>query len=205
MFKYTKEHLKWLRSKYPVMDRREICTAFNKYFNTDRPQTSILACLKNHGIKSGRSGQFVKGQRPWNNGVKGYMGANKTSFKKGNLPHNHRPLWSERICKDGYVEISIPERNPHTGFETRFKKKHVWVWEQENGKKPDGCAVIFKDGDNRNFELSNLELVTRAELLSLNLHGYKDHPNELKPTVMALAKMETKAGIRLKPSRGRKK
>ena len=34
-------------------------------------------------------GQFEKGLIPWNKGVKGYMGANRTSFKKGD---NSRPL-----------------------------------------------------------------------------------------------------------------
>lgn len=38
-------------------------------------------------------GQFKKGQTPWNKGVTGYMGANRTSFKKGD---NSRPL-SERF------------------------------------------------------------------------------------------------------------
>jgi hypothetical protein len=44
-----------------------------------------------------------------------------------------------------------------------------------------------------------------VELLSLNLHGYKDSPEELKPSVLALAKIEAKARIRTHPARGRKK
>ena len=132
------------------------------------------------------------------------MGSNATSFKKGNRPHNHKPLWSERVGKDGYIEMSVPERNPYTGFPTRFKHKHLWIWEQANGLKPKGTAVIFKDGDNRNLAIDNLLLVTRAELLTMNLHGYKDQPDELKPSVLALAKVEAKAGIRTRPGRGRK-
>lgn len=41
----------------------------------------------NSAMKS--DGRFKKGSVPWNKGVTGYMGANRTSFKKG---HNSRPL-----------------------------------------------------------------------------------------------------------------
>ena len=205
MFRYSPEQLDWLRSSYPSMSQNELVVAFNKYFKTDRPATSILACLKNHNITSGRTGCFKKGQKAWNEGLKGFMGANATSFKKGRQPHNTRELWSERVSKDGYIEISVPERNPHTGFKTRFKPKHVWIWEQENGPKPKSTAIIFKDGDYRNFEIDNLILVTRSELLSLNLNGYKQALEEVKPSILALSKIEAKAGFRTRPGRGREK
>lgn len=185
------------------MGRVELATAFNQYFATSRPLNSVVACLKNHHITSGRDCRFSKEQKPWNKGVRGYMGANVTSFKRGNLPHNHKPLWSERIDKDGYIEMSVPERNPRTGFPTRYKHKHVWIWQQAHGSKPKGAVVIFKDGNNRNFDLDNLLLVGRAELLAINLHDYKNQPDELKPSVLLLGKLEAKAGIRTRPARGR--
>ena len=204
MVKYRKEHLDWLKENYPSMSRREIAESFNREFNLSRSYNSVIACLKNHKIKSGRTGSFKKGQTAWNLGLKGYMGRNITSFKKGRVPHNQRPLWSERIDSDGYVKLSIPAKNRNTGFATRYKNKHVWIWEQENGPVPTGHVVIFKDGDNRNFEKDNLVLVTRRELLSLNQHGYKQHPEELKPSVLALAKLEAEGGFMTCPGRGRK-
>ena len=179
--------------------------AFNQHFKLARPKKSIVACLKNHKITSGRDGGFKKGQIPWNLGLKGYMGKNVTSFKKGRAPHNQRPLWSERIDSDGFVKLSIPAENRGTGLATRHKNKHVWIWEQENGAVPKGHVIIFKDGDNRNFEPDNLIKVSRKELLVMNSHGYKNTPNELKPSVMALAKLEAKSGFRTCPGRGRKR
>lgn len=202
--RFTKEQLDYIRQGYREKTREELVPAFNDRFMTSLSNNQIAAAIKNHKIKSGRSGRFVKGQKSWNEGKAGYMGSNATSFKKGNRPHNHKPLWSERVGKDGYIEMSVPERNPYTGFPTRFKHKHLWIWEQANGLKPKGTAVIFKDGDNRNLAIDNLLLVTRAELLTMNLHGYKDQPDELKPSVLALAKVEAKAGIRTRPGRGRK-
>lgn len=131
------------------------------------------------------------------------MGPNATSFKKGCMPHTKKKLWTERINRDGFIEISVPERNPHTGAPTRYKHKHVWLWECENGLVPKGHVVVFVDGDKSKCALENLMLVTRAELLSMNLHGYKNTPEALKPSVFALAKLEAKAGIRTCPGRGR--
>jgi hypothetical protein len=201
----TPEQLAYLREAYVTMSLSELPPAFNAKFGTALTEKQIRSTLRNHRIKSGRTGRFVKGQTSWNLGEKGYMGPNATSFQKGQIPHNHQPLWSERVGKDGYVEMSVPERDPYTGSHTRYKHKHIWLWEQANGPKPKGMAVIFKDGDKSNFDTENLALVTRAELLAMNLHGYKDQPAELKPTVLALAKVEAKAGFRSRPARGRRK
>jgi hypothetical protein len=50
---------------------------------------------------------------------------------------------------------------------------------------------MFRNGDRTDICIENLELVSRAELLRLNQHGYKDMPDELKPSVLGLAKLET--------------
>lgn len=109
----------------------------------------------------GNSGSFKKGNIPWNKGITGYMGANRTSFKKGHLPHNTRKMHSERLSKDGYIEIKVG-RNKWIG-------KHRYILEQHYKKKvPKGYAVIFLDGDNRNFDIDNLKLISRGALLILN-------------------------------------
>lgn len=109
----------------------------------------------------GNSGSFKKGNIPWNKGITGYMGANRTSFKEGHLPHNTREMYSERLSKDGYIEIKVG-RNKWLG-------KHRYIWEQYYKKDvPKGYAVIFLDGDNRNFEIDNLKIISRGALLILN-------------------------------------
>lgn len=36
----------------------------------------------------------------------------------------------------------------------RWKFKHILIWEQHHKKKvPNGCIVIFKDGNNTNFDI----------------------------------------------------
>lgn len=205
---YTPEQMQFIRDNYTGRSVAELTTMFNSTFGTDRTWQQIKTFVHNRGIVSGRTGQFEKGSVSWNKGVKGYMGANATSFKKGDIPPNQQPMWTERIGKDGYIEMKVPERNPHTGHSSRFKHKHLWLWEQANGPLPKGHCVIFVDGDYRNFDLANLMLVTRVVLLHMNLHHYKEAPADLKPSIMALARLEAKAGIRSTgraPGAGRKK
>lgn len=187
------------------MSRSALKDAFNERFGLTLLSTQITACLKNHHIRSGRTGCFEKGDKSWNRGKRGYMGPNRTTFKPGHMPSNKRRLWSERISKDGYVEISVPEHNPHTGAPTRYRLKHTWLWEMEHGPVPKGHALAFKDCNRLNCAVENLMMVSRAELLCLNLQGYNDVNDELKPSVLALAKLEAKAGIRTRPGRGLKK
>lgn len=193
----TEEQANFLRENYLKYDRQELLQKLNERFGLDIKFNQLIAFLNNHKMRSGRTGYFEKGAVPWNKGKRGYMGANRTSFKPGQEPPTAKPLWHERTGKDGYVEISVPERNPYTGCLRRFKHKHVWIWEQHYGPVPEGHVAIFKDGNRNNFNLDNLELVNRNELLCMNLYRYKECPEELKPSVMAMAKLEAKAGFRI--------
>lgn len=192
MFKYSTEQLSWLSVNYPLLGRNELTVVFNKYFSTDTTVNSIRDCLRNHKIKSGRTGHFKKG----------FMSANPTSFKKGDIPHNKKKLWTEKVNDCGYTLILVPEINLSSGGRGRFKFKHVWLWENKNGLVPKGSVVIFKDGDRKNLKGSNLILVTKAELLVLNYHGYKDAPKEIKPSLLTLSKIEVKGGFRARSVRG---
>lgn len=194
MLHYTTEQLAFLRKGYRVMSLRDLTAAFAAKFGTEKTETQLRSTVRNHHIRSGRTGCFEEGHRTWNKGIKGYMGANPTSFKKGNKPANWKPLGTERInSKDGFILVKIKERDPYTCFPTRYKHKHVWLWERKNGPVPAGHVVAFRDGNKLNCKLRNLMLITRAELLRLNQYGYKEMPKELQPTVLALAKVEVKA------------
>lgn len=202
-FRYTHSHESFLHDGYVSMSRRDLTQAFNARFGTVLSEGRIKVLLRSYKIRSGRTGQFKPECVPWNRGRKGYIGANVTSFQTGHIPHNKRRLWFERVTRDGYIEISVPESNPYTGAPTRFKLKHVWLWEAAHGPLPKGYIVIFKDGDRRNCVIHNLLSVRRVELLVLNTLNYREAHKELKPSVLALAKLEAKAGIRSRPGRGR--
>jgi hypothetical protein len=196
-------HAKWLghRSAQGTIQgasqglHRELHTAFIAAFPHHTISLKGFKQLCNaKGFLTGRDGRLVKGNIPANKGKKMPFHPNsaRTRFKKGSLPHNTKFAGHERVSKDGYVEISVNERNPHTGFERRHVLKHRWLWEQKHGPVPKGMALKCK-GDRLNTDPSNWELVPRALLPRLNGRfgrRYDAAPAEVKPTIMAIAKLE---------------
>lgn len=172
--------------------------AFQAAFNRpDVTASNLISLRKRRGWKTGRTGQFDSGSKPWNTGKKGCApGSEKGWFKKGQLPHNTKEAGHERVNRDGYVEISVNQTNPHTGYERRYVHKHVWLWEAANGPVPPGHVLKCLDSNKANSDPSNWELVSRGVLIGLN--GYKRRVTydqaapELKPTLLALAKIEDK-------------
>jgi hypothetical protein len=189
---FTKEQHDWICEAYKEMSLVQMTEAFNQQFGTTKTVKQIRSFTRNHSIRSGRDGKFEKGHVPANKGTKGMMKANKTSFKKGNKPANVSPMWKERITKDGYIEIKVPERNPYTGFMGRYVLKHKWIWQKEKGSVPDGYALMFLDGDKRNCDIANLALVKRAELLLIN-RQFPNLPAKLIPTAIGIAQVSVKA------------
>jgi len=190
---FTDEQAQFIRDSYKGRGILEMAALFNDRFGTNLTANQIKCFVSNRHITSGLTGCFPKGNKPWNTGTKGLTGANKTSFKKGQVPANTRPLGAERICsKDGFILIKVLERNPYTSCPTRFKHKHVHVWEQAHGPVPKGMVVAFVDSIKTHCEEENLMLISRAELLNLNRHGYKDMTADVKPSVLALSKLELK-------------
>lgn len=196
---YSAAEMKWLDANR-LMVISDYHRAFCKRFGrADVSAANLHSLRKRKGWKTGRTGCFLKGQEPHNKGKpcqpgKGgrHPNARRSQFKKGNRPHNTQYLGHERVSKDGYVEISIDERNPHTGFERRYVLKHRWLWEKANGPVPEGYALKCLDGDKTNCAPSNWEAVPRAMLPQLSgRHGvaYDQAEPEVKPVLMTLAKL----------------
>lgn len=189
----TRDQARFIADNYKKLSRGDLLAAFNRLFGAGLLPSQLRTFITNHKIKSGRTGCFEKGLVPWNTGTKGFTHANIMSFKQGNVPANWEPLGTERLTRDGYIEIKIAERNPYTGRATRYKLKHVVLWEQAHGPVPKGHAVAFRDGEKLHCGLDNLMCVSRAELLRLNKYHYIDQLPEIKPSVLALAKLEVRA------------
>ena len=132
----------------------------------------------NHG---GRATRFKVGGVSPNKGRKieewmspeGIANSIKGRFKKGRPSQNIRPVGSERVNVDGYIEIKIAEPS-------KWRQKQRVVWEAEHGPVPDGYMVSFIDGNKQNCELSNLRLMTRADnLRRVSLNNYPDEVREI--------------------------
>lgn len=182
---YTPEEVAFLKSTIPGISFRDLTALFNTRFGLELSLSQVRAACKNRGLSNGRDGRFPTGSIPHNKGKKGVGGWAPTQFKKGSRPHNWQPIGSERVNGDGYVDIKIAE--PH-----QWRAKHLLLWERENGPLPKGYAIIFADGDRRNFAPGNLVKVSRKELLYLNQKGLIYNNAELTKTGINVAKVAVK-------------
>lgn len=66
--------------------------------------------------------------------------------------------------------------------------KHIFLWEQVNGKLPEGYRIMFADQNKSNFELDNLIPVTMREIFYMNRHGLITTNKELTKAGLALAR-----------------
>lgn len=201
---YSAKELAWIE-KNCAMTRRDLQAAFcTKFGRNDITLDNLKALCTRRGWKTGRDGRLHAGSISWNKGKKMPYNANSasTQFKKGQLPHNTKHLGHERISKDGYVEISVKEKNPHTGYERRYVHKHVHLWEQKNGPVPKGMCLKCLDDNRQNSDPSNWELISRGALPFLNGHRgphYGTAEPEVKPVLLTMAKLRAKAKERARP------
>lgn len=204
--KFSGEEKAWLHANCTLPTGEYHAAFVGKFGRQDVTASMLFQLRKRQQWKTGRTGRFVKGQTSHNAGQKCAEGvggrhpnARRTHFKKGQTPHNAVPLGAERLSKDGYVEISVAERNPHTGAPHRYVHKHVWLWRQANGPVPSGHCLKCLDGNKLNTDPANWEAIPRAVLARLNggrfrrSLAYDAAPAELKPTVMAVAKLKHRA------------
>lgn len=184
--KYNDEHLAWIKEGYKNLNIRRLTAAFNKRFKLKVTESSIRACTRNHAFKSGRMGHFQKGQESWNKGMKGLMtGGDAGFFKPGHMPINHRPLGSERVTVDGYIEIKVLE--PST-----WDLKSRVVWRDHNGEIGSNDCIVFSNNNPLDCSIENLRLVTRREHVVMNKNGYSGFTDELKDTAHNLVKLQIK-------------
>lgn len=185
---FTEEQRKFIKENAKGIGNVELTEKFNKHFNLELGVNQIKAFKKNNHIRSGLTGRFKKGHQTWNkNKKKTWKGGEETQFKKGHTPKNHRPIGSERVdSKDGYLLVKIAEPN-------KWKAKHRVIWEEANGSSlPKGHAIMFADGNICNFDLDNLILVSRRELLVLNQENLIQKDTELTKTALNIAKLKIK-------------
>jgi len=192
--KWKPHEIELLKQHYADLSIHELMQMLNKtsgaiynqaYFNNLKKSATYEEKRRLQDIENLRKNttkRFQKGQTPWNKNVKAYMGANATSFKKGNLPHNTRNEGETRINKEGYVLVKIAHK--------KWVRKHYLIWEKVNGKVPKGYVLRLKDGNRENYDISNIELISRADNMRLN--AMQRFPTELKQAIRLLKKLKKK-------------
>lgn len=210
-----------LRALYPdtptatVAERcgHSLSSTYQRAYHLGLAKSAAYLASPAAGRTTGRQGigtRFEKGHAPANKGLRrpgwapGRM--RETQFTKGErrgvAVKLYKPIGTERITKDGYLERKIHDGLP---LQSRWRAVQLLRWEEVHGTMPKGMALKCLDGDKRNTDPSNWTLIPRALLPRLNggrsgRLSYDAAPAELKPTILAAAKLDHAARVRKKAS-----
>lgn len=179
---WTEEEKKYLANITPGHHYKEIQELMNKKFDLKLTLGQIKGAIGRYNLNTGFTGQFKKGDKAWNKGKKGIYskGSEKTWFKKGRIPPNHRKVGSERINAYGYIEVKVAESD-------KWRLKHQLVWEKYHGPIPQGNVIIFADRNKQNLDIDNLILVSNKQLLILNQNNLIKNDTQLTKTGVIIA------------------
>jgi hypothetical protein len=197
-----------LREKYPHMATRKLAPLLDHTLSgingratkfglrkTAEYLASGDACLLRRTSIGGIPYRFKKGHVPANKGLRrpGWFAGRmrETQFKKGQrsgvAARNWLPVGTVRPDPDGFMRRKIAEADgPPYGYPNTkvWEYVHRRVWTEANGPIPPKHHVAFKDGDRKNTQLGNLELVSFADMVLRNsIHNL---PPELKETIYAM-------------------
>ena len=175
--KFTEEEKQFIFKNNYMKTAEEVADLFNRHFNEKITISQIKSFRSRYKLKSGLTGKFEKGHKPFNKGKKwneymskeGQLNALKTTFKKGNVPHNRKKIFEERVNKNGYIEIKIQDGNKNKNWIL----KHRYIYEQIHGEIPEDHIVIFADGNKLNFQPNNLIAISKKENVILNKKGLR--------------------------------
>jgi len=181
---WTDKEIKFLTDNYSDMNTTDIAKILNRpmggvygkaYIMGLKKSKEYLAVMLEREAKKladfGKNYQFNKGRVPYNYGQKMsdilYEKIQKTMFKKGRKPHNTRKEGDESKSIDGYTYVKIADND--------WRLKHRVLWEKANGPIPDDHIVVFKDNNQLNFDINNLQLISKSEnMLRNTLHQYPE-------------------------------
>jgi hypothetical protein len=161
----------WEQENGPIPERHTI-----RFINGDSLDVRIdnLELVKGGGFKKGvrysPGTEFKKGLIPWNTGKKGIRNSPATEFKKGHLPINTKYDGCITVRRDSrgikYKWIRISKAN--------WKEYHRYIWEQENGPIPENHIIRFKNGNQLDVRIDNLECIQRKQNLLKNINRNTD-------------------------------
>ncbi|NQO19269.1 HNH endonuclease [Streptococcus suis] len=164
---------------------KEVAEVMNEQFGVCLNANQIKNYRRNHGLKSGLTGHFEKGQIPHNKGKK-YPGMrNSGQFKKGNRPASYLPVGTVNYTTDGYPKIKVADPD-------KWEYLHRQTWEKHHGLVPDGHSVVFLDGDKTNWDISNLACLSKNEIIRMNQDGLFASDADLTKVGIGYTKLKNK-------------
>lgn len=171
----------------------KMANLLNEKYGMDFSRQQIKSWYHNHGINSGTTGHYEKGHVPWSAGKKpeDYLTPEKlervkaTRFKKGNIPVGTFPIGVRSKITGYWMEKVSDVGNRYE----RWQFVHRMIWEKANGPVPEGCCIIFLDGNTDNLALDNLAMITKDENRAMNWYKLRSENAEITEAGIHLARL----------------
>ena len=198
--KWKQEHIDFLKAHYHKVSPQVMATVLMKSKGTIYNKAFCLGLKSSHngcfkpGVSHSPGTEFKKGVAPANKGKKqiefmsqeAIMRTAATRFKKGQASFNEK--------QDGAISIRIDKRGvkyQHIRIsKSNWQPLHRHVWEKHNGAIAKDKVVVFKDGNTLNCDISNLQLISKADNAIRNsIHRY---PEELKDVFRLMGRLKKK-------------
>ena len=155
--KYTPEMIDFIRCLAQNNNTHDILNLFNEKYNANVSLHNIRNAMFRNKIN--KNIPCKKGRPYGYNGEREYsVGHEFTLYRSG----QKKNMVYVKISKEG------KGKRKRSG---EWVLKHRLLWEQANGKIPEGYNIIFLDNNHNNFDLSNLEMASITEIHLLNKYG----------------------------------
>lgn len=143
-------------------------------------------------INGGKKFRFTPGHTPFNKGkempTEIYEKVKATMFKKGNRPYNWKPDGSIVERKD--TDLSGRVYLYYKISDSKWILYHNKVWIDHNGPIPKGSLIRFIDGNTRNCDITNLEMVSMKDNMERN--SIQRFPQEIQQIIKLTSKLNKK-------------
>ena len=158
---------KFILDNYKGISSEKLTNLFNKKFSRNITEEQIQLYKKSHRLRSGYDAKF----------------------KKAQTPHNQMPIGSETI----YYDKGIKKTYIKIGEPNIWERKQVYLYKKYKGDVPDDGIVIFLDGNKDNFDIDNLELITRHENNIIAGNKFWCNNKEVNKAIIELSRLKAKA------------
>lgn len=184
--RYTKEEIDFIKDNYKKYYTPDLVNIFNKKFNTNINESSLLHIKCRYNLKSGLTG-FRKGiHKRTLEQIENLM---KARYEKCGAKIGH-------ICKCGnYNYIKIKDEK---FAQDNYMLYDRYLFEKHYGKIPKGYVIYHLDGNCSNNNINNLYAIGRGKLLFLMQKGICFKDKELNKTAIMSTDLLFKANKRRK-------
>lgn len=156
---WTDDDKDFMRENYPHMTNPEIAEALG------RTVAAVARRGKQMGLSKTAETRARVNSRNSSKPRRVSPASRRTQFRSGQQPRNTEPLGAESWTSNGYRIRKVAH---HGKQHERWRPVHHLVWEEHYGAVPDGYIIVFRDGDQTNVSVENLEIISRAQRMHQN-------------------------------------